>query len=95
MVTRRVSEEAAEQWLITSAAAAQVYRFIQRWGLRRARVWAMNRVLQFLPDGLVDLINFLSRMASFPPDPRAAEDTEILSRRFGFGGTVDGEELRC
>ena len=49
----------------------------------------------FLPDGLVDLINFLSRIASFPPDPRAAEDTEILSRRFGFGGTVDGEELRC
>lgn len=55
----------------------------------------MERVEQFLPDGLVDLINFSSRIASFPPDPRAAEDTEILSRRFGFGGTVDGEELRC
>ena len=50
MVTRRVSEEAVEQWPITSAAVAQAYRFIQRWILRRARVWAMNRVLQFLPD---------------------------------------------
>jgi hypothetical protein len=55
----------------------------------------IGRVLQYLPDGLVDLINFSSRIASFPPDPRAAEDTEILARRFGFGGTVDGEELRC
>ena len=51
MVTRRVSEEAAEQWPITSAAATQADRFIQRWGLRRARVWALSRVLQFLPDG--------------------------------------------
>ena len=51
MVTRRVSEAAAEWWLISSVAVAQGYRFIERWGLRRACVWMMSRVLQCLPDG--------------------------------------------
>ena len=51
MVTRCVSEEAAESRLISSGAVAQTYRFTERWGLRRARVGAMERVLQCLPDG--------------------------------------------
>ena len=36
MVTRRVSEAGAEWWLITSAAVAQGYRFIERWDLTRS-----------------------------------------------------------
>ena len=77
------------------ATVAEDYRFIERgsYAVRADERWDVY--CSFLPDGLVDLINFSSRIASFPPDPRAAEDTEILARRFGFGGTVDGEELRC
>ena len=36
MVTRRVSEAAAEWWLISSAAVAQGYRFIERWDLTQS-----------------------------------------------------------
>jgi len=45
--------------------------------------------------GLVDLIDFRGLKPSFPPDPRAAEYSDFLARLFGFGGTVDREELRC
>ena len=37
MVTRRVSEAAADLWRISSAAVAKVYRIIERWVLRTAR----------------------------------------------------------
>jgi hypothetical protein len=33
----------------SSAAVAQAYRITERWGLRKARVWAMERVLQSPP----------------------------------------------
>ena len=36
MVTRCVSEEAAECWSISSVAIAQAYRLIERWDLTRS-----------------------------------------------------------